>query len=191
MTVDHEERLVELLGPLGVYDLRDGTINRGELAAYGGQLDAVEEFLNVTAREMSLAAAEGFGLEKIEALLPYRPICETAEQRRQALAALMRIGGDSFTVAAVNDTLQGCGVNARAEDGDRPGYVEVSFPDVAGIPEGFARLRTIIEEILPCHLGVTYSFWYNTWAAMGVRYPTWGQAQSQGMSWYGLATEKR
>lgn len=187
----HEDCLVELLRPLGVYDLKTGTVNRGELAAYGGLLDKAAETLDAVDRERDLTAAEGYGLERVEELLPYRPVCETARQRRQALAALLRIGGDSFTLEAVNDTLQGCGLNARAAEGDRPGYVEVSFPDVAGIPEGFARLRAIIEEILPCHLGVTYSFWYNTWGMLGERYPTWGQAVGRGVSWYGLATEKK
>ena len=119
MTAGHEQRLAALLQPLGVYDLRPGTINRGELAAYGGALDGAEEELDHTAREMSLTGAEDFGLERIEALLPYRPVCQTAGQRRQALAALLRIGGDSFTPEAVNDTLLGCGINARAEETGR------------------------------------------------------------------------
>ena len=92
-----EEYLVSLLRPLGVYDLREGTVNRGELAACGLALDSREAELNGTAREMSLSTAENFGLERIEDLLPYRPVCETAAQRRDALAALLRIGGDSFT----------------------------------------------------------------------------------------------
>ena len=33
MTLNFEDHLVSLLRPLGVYDLRPGAINRGELAA--------------------------------------------------------------------------------------------------------------------------------------------------------------
>lgn len=185
----HEEYLAALLRPLGVYDLRAGAVNRGELGAYGKELDRMEQELEDTAREMSLATARSFGLERVEELLPYRPVCNTPGQRRAALAALLRIGGDSFTPAAINDTLRGCGLNARAEEGDQPGYVKVYFPDVAGIPEGFQELRTIIEEILPSHVDVTYVFWYNTWAMVAQRHPTWGHAQATGLSWYGMATE--
>lgn len=185
----HEDYLAALLRPLGVYDLRAGTVNRGELGAYGKRLDDMEQELEDTAREMNLATARGFGLERVEELLPYRPVCNTPGQRRAALAALLRIGGDSFTPAAINDTLRGCGLNARAEEGERPGYVKVYFPDVAGIPEGFQELRTIIEEILPSHVDVTYVFWYNTWAMAAQRHPTWGHAQATGLSWYGIATE--
>ena len=180
---------MSLLRPLGVYDLREGAVNRGELAAYGLALDGRETELSDTAREMNLTTAEDFGLERIEALLPYRPVCETAAQRRAALAALLRIGGDSFTPKAINDTLRGCGLNARAEEGEKPGYVKVYFPDVAGIPEGFDRLREIIEEILPSHVEVTYVFWYNTWSMVARRHPTFGDAKDTELSWYGLAIE--
>ena len=189
MTIRFEDELVRLLRPLGVYDLRPGTINRGELAAYGAQLDHGEDELDHTAREMNLTTAEDLGLERIEALLPYRPVCVTVQQRREALAALLRISGDSFTPEAINDTLRGCGINARAEEGDQPGYVKVYFPDVAGIPEGFDRLRVIIEEILPSHVDITYVFWYNTWGMVADRHTTFGDAADTGLSWYGLAIE--
>lgn len=189
MTVGFEDCLVNLLRPLGVYDLRTGAINRGELAAYGAQLDRQGDALDHTAREMNLATASDFGLERIEALLPYRPVCVTARQRREALAALLRISGDSFTPETINDTLRGCGLNARAEEGSRPGYVKVYFPDVAGIPEGFDQLRVIIEEILPSHVDITYVFWYNTWGMVGDRHLTFGRAADTGLSWYGLAIE--
>ena len=185
----HQDYLASLLRPLGVYDLREGTVNRGELEAYGVRLDHMAGELEDTAREMNLTTAEGFGLERVEELLPYRPVCATPGQRREALAALLRIGGDSFTPAAINDTLRGCGLNARAEEGGQPGYVKVYFPEVAGIPEGFDGLRAIIEEILPSHVDVTYVFWYNTWAMAAERHPTWGHAQDAGLSWYGAATE--
>lgn len=77
--VRFEEYLVNLLRPLGVYDLRTGTINRGELAAYGAELDSGLVELEDTAREMNLTTAKGFGLERIEALLPYRPVCTTVD----------------------------------------------------------------------------------------------------------------
>lgn len=187
--VRFEDYLVNLLRPLGVYDLRTGTINRGELASYGAELDSAELELEDTAREMNLVTAEGFGLERIEALLPYRPVCVTVEQRRAALAALLRISGDSFTPEAINDTLKGCGLNVRAEETDRPNYVKVYFPSVAGIPEGFNQLRVIIEEILPSHLDITYVFWYNTWGMVAQRHDTFGDAADTGLSWYGLAIE--
>lgn len=182
--MSYETYLVDMLRPLGVYDLSDGTINREELRGYGVWLDGGLEELETTRREMCLATAEGFGLERVEALLPYRPVCETAEQRRAALAALLRIGGDSFTLEAINDTLAGCGVNAKARETGRPNYVQVWFPDVAGEPPELDRLRRIIEEILPCHLGIEYVFWFLIWSQLEEKFPKWTDVE--GMSWQKL-----
>jgi hypothetical protein len=182
----YENYLVELLQPLGVYDLSQGKINREELAVYGQLLDRGQSHLEETEVEMSLTTAESLGLEQVEALLPYRPVSSTIALRRAALAALLRIGGDSFTLEAVNDTLSGCGINAKAKETDTPNYVQVWFPDVAGIPEGFEQLKVIIEEILPCQLGIEYVYWYLTWGEVAEKFSSWGALAETGMSWQEL-----
>ena len=65
----YEDYLAALLRPLGVYDLRAGTVNRGELGAYGKELDGRSQELEDTAREMDLATARSFGLEWVKELL--------------------------------------------------------------------------------------------------------------------------
>ena len=92
-------------------------------------------------REMLICTAEGRGLEAVEALLARKPVAASLERRRAALAALLRIGGDSFTLTAINDNLKGCGLNAVASETETPGVVEVRFPDVPGIPDGFESMR--------------------------------------------------
>jgi hypothetical protein len=180
-----------MLLPLGVYDLSQGTINREELAVYGVLLDRGQAELEETEEEMNLTTAEGLGLERVEELLPYRPVSTTTELRRAALAALLRIGGDSFTLEAVNDTLAGCGINAKAMETDTPNYVQVWFPDVPGQPDGFETLKTIIEEILPCQVGIEYLFWYLTWAEVQEKFVSWDAAVETGMSWQQLRSYVR
>ena len=51
MTLRFEDYLASLLRPLGVYDLRPGTVNRGELAAYGARLDGAQEIGRASCRE--------------------------------------------------------------------------------------------------------------------------------------------
>ena len=132
---------------------------------------------------MLLTTAEDAGLEAIESLLSRRPVTGTVEGRRAALAALLRIGGDSFTLAAINDNLAGCGINAVAGETETPGTVEVRFPDVPGIPDGFEELRAIIEDILPCHLAVEYVYWYVTWGMLEKRFATWGALEQLNLTW--------
>ena len=178
----HGDYLRQLLAPLRVYRL-EGTANGGELDAQGAALDAVQARLEDTQREMLVSTAEGRGLEAIEALLARRPVAGSLKRRREALAALLRIGGDSFTLAAINDNLKGCGINAVAEETGTAGQVKVYFPDVPGIPEGFEEMRAIIESILPAHLGIEYVYWYITWAVMEERFDTWGDIEALNLTW--------
>lgn len=179
----YQDYLTELLRPLGVYDLNEGSFNGAELVGIGGALDDCGAELERVGREMLLGTAEDSGLAAVESLLPYRPVTGSLERRREALAALLRIGGDSFTLAAINDNLAGCGLNALAVETGTAGTVAVSFPEVPGIPEGFGEMKKIIEEIIPCHLEIVYDFWYITWAMMEARFATWESIETEGYTW--------
>ena len=174
--------LRELLRPLRIYGL-EGTANGGELEAQGKALDGVEAAMEEVQREMLICTAEGRGLEAVEALLARKPVAASLERRRAALAALLRLGGDSFTLTALNDNLKGCGLNAVASETETPGVVEVRFPDVPGIPDGFESMRAILKDILPCHLDIRYVYWYITWALMEERFATWGDIEKLGPTW--------
>ena len=180
--MSHADYLRALLRPLRVYEL-EGTANGGELEALGAALDGAGAALEEIQREMLVSTAEDWGLEAIESLLARRPVAPSLDRRRAALAALLRIGGDSFTLAAINDNLKGCGLNAVASETGEPGVVEVRFPDVPGIPDGFDELKKILEDILPSHLDIQYVFWYITWALMEERFDTWGDIEAISPTW--------
>ena len=179
----YAEYLRGLLQPLGVYDLEGGTFQLAELSAQGSALDGCGVLLDRVEREMMLRTAQDDGLAAIETLLPRRPVVETVEQRRKALAALLRIGGGSFTLSAINDNLAGCGINALASETGEPNRVKIMFPDVAGEPDGYEELRKIIEDILPCHLGIEYVFWYVSWALIGEKFARWSDLESKAYTW--------
>lgn len=180
--MSYAEYLKDLLRPMGVYRL-EGSVNGAELESLGAALDAVQERLEAIHREADLTTAGREGLARVESLFSRRPVTEDTERLRAALAALLRVGGDSFTLKAINDNLAGCGLNAVASEGTQPQTVEVRFPEVPGIPDGYEEMRKIIEDILPCHLAVEYVFWYITWAMMEERFSTWGDLERLGLSW--------
>lgn len=151
------QQLRDLLTPLGVYRW-EGSFQWGELQSEGAALDALAAELRHTAREMNLATARDEGLEAVASLLRRPPDTEDPAALRAALAAQLRIGGGSFTLAAMNDTLAGCGVAAAAEETGDPLHLVVRFPDLEEEPEDFDRLRGIVEDILPCHLLIEYQF---------------------------------
>ena len=180
------EYLRELLRPLGVYDL-EAPFNGGELEAAGLALDEMELALEEIEEEMLLTTAEDWGLERWAALFARRPVAEEPRALADALAALLRIGGDSFILSAVNDAISGCGIAARVEE-TGVGEVQVSFPGVAGVPEGFEEMRRIVEDILPAHLSVVYWFWYLTWAELEEKFPSWQSIEDLNLTWEELET---
>lgn len=179
--------LKNLLAPLGIYDLT-APYNGGELEAQGQALDGVETELDELVREADLTTAEDWGLKQAASLFTRRPVAADAKRMRTALAALLRIGGDSFTLEAINDTISGCGVHARVDETDTPGMVEVSFPDIPGIPEGFEEISRIIEDILPAHLLIQYVYWYITWEELERKISCWQDIEDRALTWKQLET---
>ena len=158
------EHLRKLLRPLEIYDLTPGSLSGSELDALGKGLDALSQRMEYVERESALATAEGEGLRRRELLFARTPVHYSTALRRQAIAALLRIGGDCFTLSDINNTISGCGIRALAQEKDRFGYIRIIFPEVAGVPEGFEQIREIILDIVPCHLDVEFYFRYLTWA---------------------------
>lgn len=182
----HAECLRELIRPLGVYDL-SAPFHGGELDAQGEALDKIMAWLEEIQKESSLSTAEDWGLENIAKLFMRRPLATQPRKLAAALAALLRIGGDSFTLAAINDTIAGCGVPAVVKEVGKE-MVSVSFPGVAGEPENFEELKKIIEDILPTHLGIDYYFWYLTWAELEANFRNWKAIEDPRLTWGQLET---
>ena len=171
-----------MLEPLGLYDLESG-IGARELFAAGLELDAVFEELEELCREAVLATAQGYGLKSYETILPYRPSYITIEDAQRAIMALLRIRGGCFTLETLQNTVSGCGISARVSESLSPMTAGVSFPENRGIPEGFERLKKRIEEIMPCHLAIEYTFIYTPWRELMEKLPDWRSIENEAPTW--------
>ncbi|MCD7903288.1 MAG: DUF2313 domain-containing protein [Oscillospiraceae bacterium] len=180
--MDYAKELRELLRPLGIYDV-DGGVSSAELSAIGAQMTAIWEALTDAEAEMQPLTACGSGLASWEALLPFVPAFVTTEGRRQAIAALLRIDSASFTVAAINDTIAGCGIPAVVEEAETAMTVYVSFPGQRGEPDRLEALQARIAQIIPCHLAIEYVFVFVTWEELEALFGTWEEIEAAGGSW--------
>lgn len=183
--MSHGQYLRDLLEPLGVYRW-EGSFQWGELQSAGAALDGVADHLALTRREMSLTTAETEGLTGWQTLLGCRTASRNQADLRLALAALLRIGGDSFTLAAMNDTLRGCGLPAQVTETDDPLQLAVTFPGGSGVPAEVEELKRIVEDILPCHVQLSYTFTRLTWEGLEARFPHWESLEGEGTTWQDL-----
>lgn len=184
--MSYQSFLEEMLRPLRIYD-EDGVFHKGELVACGAVLDQVGQTLEEIQQEMCLLTAEDWGIEEMGDLFSVRPTYLSEAEHREALIALLRIGGDSFTVEALNQVLLGCGTLAKVTETKELGVVEISFPNIPGMPTGFENICKILEDILPAHLMVRYYFWYVTWAEWEKKIATFGDLDRRNISWLALS----
>ena len=174
--------LKDLLRPMRIYDVNSGA-GAAELEALGKGMDGVFAALEAVEREMVVSTAEGTGLERYEALLPYKPVASTLEARRTAITALLTVSGESFTTDALCEALSGCGITAVVEETGTPQVVRVRFPGTMGVPEGIEKLKERIEMLLPCHLAVDYFYkWFN-WLELESTFADWQALEMSGLSW--------
>ncbi len=165
--------LCRLLAPMRIYRTERESLSGSELYAAGEALDGAQERMDHAAREGILQTAEDEGLARREKLFARCPVNASTALRREAIAALGRISSDSFTLGAINAALCGCGIHAVAEETAQKGTVKVWFPDTVGVPEEFAQVKSIILDIIPCHLLTEFYF----------RYLTWRECEAQGFTW--------
>ena len=66
---------------------------------------------------------------------------------------------------------------------EETGCVRVTFPDTAGVPEGFDQIAGIILDIIPCHLETEFYFRYLTWVELEARFPTWADIEAEAYTW--------
>ena len=187
----HQEALRALLEPLGVYDFVPQSFQQAQLQSGGKALDDCAAELSQIGQEMSLLSARSYGLERICSLLARSPAAESPARMGQALAALLRIGDGSFTMEAITDNLSGCGVDVEVRETDTPGKIQLSFPDVPGIPQEFQKLHAIIQEIIPCHIEIDYRFWYILWRELEEKIHSWARLESLGLGWKQLESYVR
>ncbi len=176
--------LKEMLRPLGVYDLSEGSLSGSELEAAGAALDGCCAAVEWAEREAILSTAEAEGLTLWEDLFAHRPVDYGVRRRREAIAALLQVSGDSFTLAGINRAIRGCGIWAEAQETGEYGHIRVIFPDVSGIPQGFEQIRDVILDLIPCHLETEFYFRYITWEECEAQGFTWEMVHAAEHTWY-------
>lgn len=179
--MSYAENIRALLRPLGIFALDSGFVC-SETDVLGREIDGCAERIDSILTEGSLRTARDYGLAYIEDILPWKPVAAGLENRRKSLIALLNIGGDGFTLSAMNRAVNGCGIEAVVEEGNG-GTLIVAFPDWFGKPDDFDKIEEIIRGILPCHLGIEFKITYLNWDMFESYGLTWDGIEALALSW--------
>lgn len=178
-------RMRALLEPLRLYDFEREGISPAELRAAAAAIDGFEDALGKLMLELSPTTAGEDGISLYEDLLDLHPPGDL-EARRRGVLALMSFDGRS-NIDSLRSLLAACGLEvAVSESSSADQVVEVAFPGVAGVPDDFDRVQSIIERMLPCHLEVQYIYNYITWKIFEKYFRKWSTLEDSGYSWQEL-----
>ena len=155
--MSYSDYLIQLLKPLGVYDLDESSYSTCELNAVGKAMDDCCAAADTVEREAFVMTAEDYGLAGYEEILPEAYGTDT-ESRRQAVISMLSVNNGCITPYMLNTILSGCGMTATVEETENKYEVKVTFPDAEGEPDNADRIKAWIERLLPCHLGIVYSY---------------------------------
>lgn len=145
------DHLKRLLHPLGLYRL-EGTINGSELESMGLQLDLVSDEVEKLEQEVSPITAEDYGLEAYRTLLAHKPDAATANALRNGLLPLIQAHNQVFTPTRAAAVLTALGLDASITETGAYA-VTITFHTT---PDDLERAKAAIEDLLPCHLTITY-----------------------------------
>ena len=187
--MNSKDALREILRPLGLYALTPGSLSGSELYAVGGELDALDSLLQEMELESIPLTASDWGIYEYERLFKFRNGAVRPDARRKALLAMLGGNSTQCSIDAINQTIAGCGADGTVSEIDA-GSVQVRFSEHIDSPELLARMKDIIDGILPCHLAVEYYLEYPTWSDWESYFPTFSVFDGLGLSWDGLELYK-
>ena len=145
--------LARLLAPLGVYDLREGSVSGAMIHALGDALDGVHEQLRAGLADGFPQTAGAEALARWEQALPRHGTDADPENRRAALAFLLGQEEVSCSLASIRAALVACGVPASLE---MRGQNTVTVTVPPGV-EDDAGLNPLIRSLIPAHLAIEWA----------------------------------
>lgn len=91
------DSMIQKLTPLGIYNLKEGSINFAELAAFSQGLDLLRDSLKSLLRENFISTAETYGIENLERMVGSVQDDLPLKKRREMLTQRLSLSTADFT----------------------------------------------------------------------------------------------
>lgn len=153
----YTDHLINLLKPLRIYDLSNDTYNWAELEVLGRALDECCSVIEILERECVVPTAEEFGLSMYEDILP-RHFAYRLDTRRRSVISMLSVNNSYFTDELLSRAISGCGEDTEVTETGEAFQVMVEFTEFSGVPANREFLEKWVENMLPCHLDVRYTY---------------------------------
>ena len=157
------KQMQDMLSPLGIYNLNDGSLVMCELTVYATQLEAVHSKINEMLRECFVSTAQSYGIDRIEELFQRIRPDLPPEERKNRIHMYMTLDNNKFSPDSVIHQLRLVGATSIfTEDAESE---QLSFPELTGSSDivYVADQLGLIEDIVPAHLHIEAGLREHSW----------------------------
>lgn len=163
IVVSNRDYKTMMLGYLPNYERKSNVFNE-ILKAYDKEFRRLEQETEVVKRNMFLDTAieklsiyeRDLGIESINKL-DYR-------QRREQIVGRNRASFEQTTKETIKNVAAAySNGDVKVDETEVAGIYEIKFIGSLGIPDNLDGLKKALDIIIPAHLGLSYTFTFNTW----------------------------
>jgi thiamine phosphate synthase YjbQ (UPF0047 family) len=149
--------------------------------AEGQQIDLIKTNIEDVKNQLFIDTAT-WGLLIYEKELGIKTdLNKTLDERRSLIKSKQRgigvVGAELIKIVVDSWT------NGNVDVAFTSGTIIITFQDVNGIPSNMTDVIKAIEDIIPCHLPVTYIYKYMTWAEFDTYNKTWDEWEALNLTW--------
>ena len=178
-----------MLSYLPLYYL-SSRVMRSICQAVGTELDDARDALQAVFRQFYVDTADEWGIQiwEKELNLPAGD-SETIDERRQRVKSQLR-GYGTATIKNIKAAAEAYDKGRIDVAVDYSQYTVIRFVDTTGVPSNLEDLKTIVRELVPAHLALSYEQNYFLWDDLDALNLTWDQFDALKLSWDELEVYK-
>lgn len=190
--MDSLKQLLELLQPMRLYRLQQGSLIHSELSAYGAAIDLLWQRAEKLEKALFIDSCPPERLSQWEMLLglPVNRAAETA--RREMIRSKLSITEQDCNLQGMVRSILSAGLQGHI--GERPpmGALHIYDAQIIGGYSSLDEVKAQVNAMLPAHLLTEYALGVLTWEmfdAKGLTFDRWDAADFT-WEWFDLNGEK-
>lgn len=148
------QQMKDVLSPLGIYNLEDGSLVTCELRVYASQFEKLHQELAAMLKEFFISTAQSYGIEKIEELFQRVRPDLSIQERKERISRYTTLCNMDFSKENIESQLNLAGIFAEFTENHEE--ETLCFPELIALTDivETARQLSIIEDIVPAHLNI-------------------------------------
>lgn len=178
----------KIMEKLLLYNLNDNTLVLAELNAYDEAFYTLETYIQNVINDLFITTSKEEALWLREQIFRSVPAKASLENRRRALLYRNGITENSYTLKAMSNALEACGISGTIYESMPNGDLLLSVSEFHGFTED--EVKNSANEFMPAHLNWKMDISRYTWNEIEELSETFAQIEEKNRSWKNIEDTK-